>query len=410
MKILIMNHYAGSPVYGMEYRPYYLAKEWVKDGHEVTIISASFSHLRIKQPSINEKKYVIETIEGIKYLWINTPKYNGNGIKRIINILTFLMRINSLNNIFKETRYDIVIASSTYPYDNIIARKIVKKWGGKYLYEVHDLWPLSPIELGGYKKWNPLIIITQMVEDMAYKQADAIVSLLPCAFKYMEKHGLANNKYFYIPNGIDINEWNLMMKNKDEKSIKEILLWKQDSILIIYAGAHGISNSLDYLLEAAIKIKDVKFLLVGNGAEKIRLINAVNNMNIKNVKFLDLIPRKYIPSILSLADILYIGLKKQPLFVFGISPNKLIDYMMAGKPIICAIESGNDIVKEANCGITIKAEDSAEIVNAINKLKKLSKDVLSEIGNNGKIYVEKNNDYKILSKKYLNIFKTLKQC
>ncbi|MDR2407385.1 MAG: glycosyltransferase WbuB, partial [Bacteroidales bacterium] len=89
MNILLINHYAGTPELGMEFRPYYLAKEWVKQGHKVTIVAASYSHLRTKQPKIS-KSFDVETIEGIKYIWIKTPAYTFSGIKRFINIITFV--------------------------------------------------------------------------------------------------------------------------------------------------------------------------------------------------------------------------------------------------------------------------------------------------------------------------------
>lgn len=92
MNIMIINHYAGSDYYGMEFRPYYMAKEWIKLGHSVTIISASYSHLRKNNPDINNDLQE-EIIDGIRYVWIKTPKYNGNGVGRIINIATFMFKL-----------------------------------------------------------------------------------------------------------------------------------------------------------------------------------------------------------------------------------------------------------------------------------------------------------------------------
>lgn len=119
MNILYLEHYAGSSEYGMEYRPYYLSKEWVGKGHSVTIVAASFSHLRSKQPVVNNKPEV-EIIENIRYIWIPTRSYNGNGIRRIFNIADYLTGIGSLPKILNNGKYDAIIASSTYPFDNFI--------------------------------------------------------------------------------------------------------------------------------------------------------------------------------------------------------------------------------------------------------------------------------------------------
>ena len=137
MNILIINHYAGSPVMGMEFRPYYLAREWVKLGHQVTIVGANYSHLRASQPKSN-KDLDEEHIEGIRYLWLKTPKYDSSGIKRVFNMLTFVCKLFiNKNKIIKKTNPDVVIASSTYPLDIYPAFKIAKRNNAKLVFELH---------------------------------------------------------------------------------------------------------------------------------------------------------------------------------------------------------------------------------------------------------------------------------
>ena len=93
MNILYINHYAGGPSYGMEYRPYYLAREWVRAGHSVTIVAASQSHVRSKQPAVSSR-FTIECVDGVNFVWCETPKYQGNGVGRVRNIATFLLRLS----------------------------------------------------------------------------------------------------------------------------------------------------------------------------------------------------------------------------------------------------------------------------------------------------------------------------
>ena len=146
MKIIVINHYAGSPTLGMEYRPYYLAKQWVNLGHDVTIIASTNSHIR--QNKVHVKyDFDEEMVDGVRYVWVKTPMYKGNGAKRVYNMLSFVTKLwmNALR-ISKLYNPDIVIASSTYTFDNYAALKIAKISGAKYFYEVHDLWPLSLIE------------------------------------------------------------------------------------------------------------------------------------------------------------------------------------------------------------------------------------------------------------------------
>ena len=133
MNILLINHYAGSNEYGMEYRAYYLAKEWVKQGHKVTIVAATFSHLRLKNPTV-EKNYQVEIIDGIKYIWLKTPPYVG-ALKRILNMGVFVRKLNKYaKRLSREERPELVIAGSCYPLDNYAAHKIAKLSGAKYTY------------------------------------------------------------------------------------------------------------------------------------------------------------------------------------------------------------------------------------------------------------------------------------
>jgi glycosyltransferase involved in cell wall biosynthesis len=404
MNILLINHYAGSTKYGMEYRPYYLAREWANVGHKVVIVSASFSHLRSKNPKI-DNEIQEEIIDGIKYIWIKTPEYKGNGVKRVINMFGFVWKLTKNSKKFaKEINPNVVIASSTYPLDIYPAYLISRFSKAKLIFEVHDLWPLTPIELGAMPKWHPFIVMMQIAEDFAYRKADKVISILPKALEYMVSRGLDPKKFVYIPNGIDINEWqsfNTHLPQEHEEIIER--LKREGKFLVCYSGSHGISNALDYFVESAIYLRDlpIALVLVGQGLEKEKLQKYVVEHNFNNVIFLPSVPKNSIPNLLSKMDILYIGWRRSPLYRFGISPNKLFDYMMAGKPVIHAIEAGNDLVQESGCGISVPPEDPVAIAEAIKKLLIMSPIEREEMGRRGREYVIKNHDYRILAKKFL---------
>lgn len=404
MNILLINHYAGSPDMGMEFRPFYMAREWIKMGHNVNIVAASYSHVRTQQPVVN-KQYIYGSISGIPYIWIKTPVYKSNNIKRVINIVSFVWRLSKISDhIADKYKPDIVIASSTYPFDIYPARKISAKAGAKLIFEVHDLWPLSPIELGGMPRWHPLIMMMQRAENYAYKNTDGVISILPDAKDHTIKHGLAPEKFFHIPNGIIVEEWDKYEDIPDHH--KKIIndLKDQGRIIIGYTGSHGIANDLDTLIEAAdnLRNEECAVVLVGKGPEKELLSNKVNSLGLTNVYFLPPVKRSSLPELLSKCDILYIGLKKQSLFQFGVSPNKLFDYMMSGKPVIQAVEASNDIVADAGCGISVAPQDPGKIAEAIQELTSLSDNERSKLGERGKQYVMDNHDYKILAKRFLD--------
>jgi glycosyltransferase involved in cell wall biosynthesis len=405
MNILLINHYAGSIVHGMEYRPFYFAREWKNLGHSPHIIAASASHVRYISPKMRGL-VTSEEIQGIPYLWVKTPGYNKNNARRVANMLAFVswLTVNS-GRIARSKRPDVVIASSTYPLDIIPAYLVAKHCGAKLIYEVHDLWPLSLIELGAMSATNPFIMLTQWAEDFAYRKADRVVSILPKSREHMVKRGMHPCKFHYVPNGIDIDEWKSPSGRLPENHEHVLTgLRKEGRFIVGYAGAHGLANALHNLVEAAglLESQPVVIVLVGQGPEKEKLEDLTRQRGLENAIFLPPVARSCIPRLLALMDVLYIGLQKMPLFRFGISPNKLMDYMMAGKPVLQAIEAGNDMVASAGCGISLPPENPLAIANAVRKLMQLDEDERTLMGRRGQEFVLANHDYRILASNFID--------
>jgi glycosyltransferase involved in cell wall biosynthesis len=384
----------------MEYRPYYLSREWIKLGNTVTIVAATQSHIRIYNPEF-KKKVVEEYVDDIKYIWIKTRKYNGNGVGRIMNMLDYIKGVYLIIPQLIKEKPDMVVASSTYPLDNYPAYKLTKKSGAKYVYEVHDLWPLSPQELGGYSKYHPFIMIMQKAENFAYKHVDKVVSILPCAKQHMIEHGLGYDKFCHIPNGISLEE-----KDEFKALAKETsLLIPKDKFIIGYTGTLGLANSVFALLEAAAIIQknysDIFFVIVGKGPEKENLVVLKKKFVLDNLIIIDAIPKDQVQSMLKQFDVCIITWNRHPLNRFGVSQNKIFDYMYAGKPIIQAIEAGNDLVSDAGCGITVEPENPDAIARAVITLYNMPPEERESLGNNGKQYVLKNHTYNDLARRFL---------
>lgn len=405
MNILLINHYAGSDYHGMEFRPFYMAREWKKKGHNVTILGADFSHLRKNNPVI-EKDFQEEIIDGITYVWVKTPKYQGNGVGRIKNISTFMWKLRmNYKMVADKYKPDAVIASSTYPLDIYPAHRIAKRCNAKLCFEIHDLWPLSPMEIGGFSEKNPAIIVLQRAEDFAFKNSDVIVSILPDADKHIKERGFSTDKFVYVPNGILTGEKKEAPMESTIERLQE--LKNQGYFLVGYTGNHSPANVLDTMIDAAKKTTDekVKYVMIGKGNVKNELIEYAKSNNVTNVEFLDPVLKDNMDNVLQLLDIGYIGLKKQNLFNYGVSPNKLFDYMMAARPVIYAVEASNDPVSDCNCGISVPAENPDAVVEAVMKIKSLSEEEQIKMGQNGKEYVLTNHMYEGLADKFLNALK-----
>ena len=412
MRILLINQYAGSTKHGMEYRPYYLAREWVRQGHHVEIVAGTPSHVRSKEPEPETSgRLSSEVLDGICYWWIRLPAYSGNGPKRAINIFSFVGWLMVYGARFaRECKPDVVIASSTHPLDTVAARMIARRSGAKLVFELHDLWPLSPIELGGMSPGHPFIRVMQWAENFTYRHVDHVISMLPNALGHMREHGLPEGRFSYVPNGISLDEWSdapVALPEEHARSLKE--LREQGAFVVMYAGAHGVANALDAYVRAASELRDTpaRLVLVGQGPEKPALQQLAQEVGVENVLFLPHVPKAAVPTLLREADLLYIGLKRCSLFRFGISPNKLMDYMMAGKPVIQAIEAGNNIVVDAECGIAVIPEDPHAIAEAVRDMAGRSPEERARLGENGRRYVLANHEYQTLGRRSLEILSDL---
>jgi glycosyltransferase involved in cell wall biosynthesis len=392
----------------MEFRPFYFAREWVNSGHEVLIIASSFSHIRNNNPNIVEKDYLDTTISGISYRWLLSNKYTGNGIKRVFNMLTFIYRLFKYSNdISRSFSPDVVIASSTYPLDIWPAYKISKQSKAKLIFELHDIWPLTPIELGQYSKFNPYIIAMQISEYFTYKKANFVISLLPKADLHIKNFKFDLTNYLYVPNGTtNDNNYKIYKNDRDVQKIEnDIQLLKDKGYFILgYAGSHGIPNALIYLLKAAKLLQNIKvaFILLGDGSNKENLVNFSKECSLENVYFYNKVSKKYVRQILSCFDIGYIGWMNNPLYRFGISPNKIIEYMSASLPILHSVSAVNDPVSDAACGISVPAEDEVAIAKAIIKFMEMPKIDRIHKGLNGNRYVKNNHLFSKLASKIIN--------
>ena len=401
MNLLLLNHYAGTPALGMEYRPYFLAREWVRAGHTVTIVAASHSHVRARQPAPGR-----ELVDGIIYRWLPTPAYAGNGAGRLRNVLSFLRQCWRAGPRWAdELQPNAVIASSTYPMDFWVARRIARRCGARLVHEVHDLWPLSPIELSGMSPRHPFARLCQAAEDAACRDADLVVSVLPRVHEHLRAHGLDLRRLRIVPNGIDPQAW-AVPPEPLRADVAAVLADSRGAgrTIVGYAGSMGQPNALDTLLDAAALLREapVQIVLVGDGHERRRLASRIAAEQLSGVSLLAPIPKAQVPGFLGALDIAYLGWRRQPLYRFGIAPNKLMDYMMAGCAVLHSVEAGNDPVAEAGCGLTVAPEDPAAIARGVLELAALPAAQRRALGARGREHVLAHHTYPVLARRFVD--------
>lgn len=412
MNILYIEHYAGSPEMGMEFRPYYLAKEWVSSGHSVRIVAGDFSHLRLKNPDI-KKDFEETEVDGIQYVWVKAGKYKGNGVARAFSMLRFVWKLwKKAGEIAKQWHPDVVITSSTYPLDTYAGQRIRKKTkrhcekAAVLIHEVHDMWPITLIELGGMKKYNPFVMLMQRGENSFCKNSDYVVSLLPAAKEYFQEHGMKPENFRAIMNGVVIDEWTNARELPEEH--KKVLnqLRTQGMFVVCFFGSVTKSYAIDYLLEATKMLSDsrVAVVIVGEGNQKQELVEKCQGR--EDVFFLPKISKMSIPSLLENVDSCYVGALRNNMFRFGICMNKLFDSMMSGKPILYSVDAPNNFIVDYNCGISTEAENSSALADGLRRMLSLSDQEREKMGKNGRQAVLEHFTYHQLAEQFEELFDT----
>ncbi len=399
--IWIVNHYAGSLVHGMEYRHYYLAQHFLQMGMRPAILCASFHHLLMKPP-----RESFALIDGVPYLWVKACWYGQNDLRRVINMVEFSSRL-ALRGLGQLPRPDVVIASSPHPFVALNGHRLARKYGAKFIFEVRDLWPLTLLELGGHSLRHPLIRAMAWAERLGYERCDTTVSLLGGAKDYMVAHGLDARKFVHIPNGIDphISQAIEGLPAEHDGVIRR--LKNNGGLIVLYSGNHGVANALGNVVEAAALLKDephAHFLLVGQGPEKELLQQRAQAAGLQNVTFLPPVARSQMPALTRAVDVGYIGLQSKGLFKYGVSPNKLYEYMSAGLPVVFAIDTIHDEVAEARCGFSIPAEDPPALADVLRRIVQMSRDQLQVMGERGRQYVQRTHAYEVLAQQYARLF------
>jgi glycosyltransferase involved in cell wall biosynthesis len=251
---------------------------------------------------------------------------------------------------------------------------------------------------------HPFIRLVQRAEDDAYRDADVVVSMLPKVSAYMASRGLDLAKLHIVPNGITLDEWTGDAPALRDDVARAVALQRALGRTVVgHAGSMGLPNALDHLLDAAKRLQGeaIAIVLVGDGHERVRLVQRLADEGLANVQWLPPIPKAQVPAFLAAIDIAYIGWQRVPIYRFGIAPNKLMDYMMAGCAVLHSVEAGNDPVAESGCGLTVVPESPEAIADGLRRLAALPPAERQAMGERGRAFVLANHTYPVLAQRFL---------
>jgi glycosyltransferase involved in cell wall biosynthesis len=397
--VWFINQYAGSTRHGMEFRHYELGRALAAQGRTVVVVSGSYSHLFARQPTARGT-YSLENVGGLTYCWVKVPSYQrAISVGRVLNMLVFMARLYRLP-VRRLPAPDAIVVSSPSLFPILPAERWARRLRAKLIFEVRDIWPFTLQELGGLSRHHPLIALMSWFETRAYRVADAVVSVLPAARPHLESRGMSPSKLSVIPNGVSPDALG-EVPGPTPPEVRAATA--SHSFNVGFVGTIGSANALEGFIGAARLMtgEDVGFVVVGHGSEEARLRALSSDLG--NVHFVGPVAKGDVPAALRAFDACYVGYHRSPLYQFGISPNKVFDYMAAARPVILAASAANDPVRDGNCGLTIEPDDPKALAEAIRSLMMMSEEKRLRLGANGRAHVERVHSYTSLAELYAPI-------
>lgn len=381
--VWILNHYAQEPGGAGGTRHYHLAKNLSSYGWNASIVAASVEHQSGRQRLSVGEKSRLDHYNDIPFLWLKTSEYQGNGTARMRNMLEYTLGVLKPGALSALAKPDVIIGSSVHPFAAAAGAILGWRYKVPFIFEVRDLWPQTLIDMGRLRDKSLTARALRLLEKWLYKKARRIVVLLPKASEYIAPMGIDTKKVVWIPNGVDLEDF----PTPPEKPASQ-------AFTVMYFGAHGPANGLDnvlraqQLLEADAVTAHVRLRIIGSGPCKSDLIALAQQLGLQHVTFEDPVPKRQIPVLAADADAFVFNLIDAPVFKFGISSNKLYDFMAGSRPILFCCEAGNNPVRDAGAGITVRPGDPQALAAATREVMAMSREERLVMGEAGRRYVE----------------------
>lgn len=400
-KVWIINHYASEAFSNRGGRHYWIAKFLKQKGYDPLVICSNSKHnsnceVYFKNDNLFETHLAEEIC--VPFVFIRTRPYSKNGIERVFNMMDFYRNLlRTRKDLIDEYgKPDIIYCSSVHPLALVAGIKIAKKEKIKCICEIRDLWPESIIAYSNLKRTNPIIIGLRLLEKRIYTNADELIFTMGGGKKYIIDQGWDNsnggpinlNKVHYINNGVDLKRFEY---NKEHYNLTDQDLDDNKVFKIVYAGSIRKGNNIDFWLDVSKLISNprVKFLFWGDGDQLIHLKQRLIDEKIENVIFKGFVDKQYIPGIISKASINILDGKSDPLYRYGISLNKLFEYLAAGKPVLMAYEAMYNPITDYDAGSMVINPTAESVADEIEKFISMNRnDYLSKCLNAKKAAAE----------------------
>ncbi len=400
MRILFLSHYFPPEVNAPASRTFEHCRQWVKDGHRVTVVTCVPNHPAGQIfPGYRNRLWQTEMREGIEVvrLWTYVTANEGF-LRRSANYVLFMLMAVAAAPFLPKC--DVVLTTSPQFFNGLAGYFVGKLKRVPWILEIRDLWPESILALGAIKN-RTLIRVLEYLERFAYRKAQRIVVVTDAFKRHIEKLGIPPGKIVVIKNGVDLALF--QVQARDDALAAELGL--AGKFVASYVGTHGMAHGLETILDAAALLQQddgIRILMVGDGAGKKQLTEQRDRLGLRNVILLDQQDRSRMPGIWSISDACLVVLKNLPLFRTVI-PSKIFEIMAMQKPILLAVEGeSKDIVVAAQAGVCVPPENARAMADAIREMKSRP-ELAQACGRKGHAYVSKNHDRIGLARYYANV-------
>jgi glycosyltransferase involved in cell wall biosynthesis len=382
-------------------RSWFLMKELASSGYRPVVITSDSNNL-VDLPDLT-KSVTVEDVDGVTLVWLKTLKYKlAKSPRRILSWLDFELKLFILNK-GKLPNPDVIVVSSLSILTIINGIWLKKKYGCRLVFEIRDIWPLTIIEEGGYSHSNPLIKLLSFVERLGYKKSDLIIGTMPNLKPHIKEVSGLDKAVTCIPMGVEIGrEDDVQELELEGRYISRYL--SSEKFKIVHAGTIGITNALDVFFETAKAFVDnesIEFIVVGDGALKDHYVNEYGHLG--NLIFAPKVPRKSVQEVLGYCDLVFFSMYASKVWDSGQSLNKVVDYMLSGKPVLAAYSGYQSMINEADCGSFVPAEDRDALIHEIERYAKMAPEELDKIGRRGKDWILENRNYKKLANEFAQV-------
>ncbi|PIE73870.1 MAG: glycosyltransferase WbuB [Deltaproteobacteria bacterium] len=399
MHIVFLCHYFPPEVNAPASRTCENARHWVKQGNQVTVITCVPNHPGGRvYPGYKNRFWQWDEKDGIRVLRVKTFIGPNKGVvKRIANYVSYMISAALLCHLVKKA--DVVISTSPQFFCGLAGYFVSRRLKCPWMLEIRDLWPESIIAVGAIRQRH-IIRLLEGIESFMYKNADHIICLTHAFKRHIMKRGIAEERLSIITNGADLDQFSPIPESKNQVKKQYGL---DNKFVVSFIGTHGMAHGLDTVLEAAERLKDEKnilFLLVGDGAERQRLVQEKGKRGLGNILMVGQQEKRLMPHFISASDACMVLLRKSELFKTVI-PSKIFEAMAMERPIIHGVEGeSKEIIEAGKCGLCIEPENDEQLADAVLELYN-NREVCRQLAENGKSYVKAKFNRRDLADKYL---------